>query len=119
RWEDLPFTITMRGTEPRHARDAVLRKRLIAGLGAATRVFAVSSSLKRLSVELGIPDVIVRVVGNGVDSGRFRPRPKDEARRALGLAAGAHVLITVGGLVERKGFHRVIACMPELCDQIP
>jgi teichuronic acid biosynthesis glycosyltransferase TuaC len=61
----------------------------------------------------------VRVVGNGVDSSIFRPMAKDEARRALGLADGAHVLITVGGLVERKGFHRVIACMPELCEQFP
>lgn len=119
RWENLPFTVTMRGTEPRHARDAGLRKRLIAGLGAATRVFAVSSSLKRLAVELGIPGNNVRVVGNGVDSGRFRPRPRDEARRALGLADEAQVLITIGGLVERKGFHRVIACMPELCEQFP
>jgi glycosyltransferase involved in cell wall biosynthesis len=119
RWEKLPFTITMRGTEPRHARDARLRKRLVAGLASAKRVFAVSSSLKRLAIDLGVPAVVVRVVGNGVDSCRFKPMARDEARRALGLAEGAAVLITVGGLVERKGFHRVIACLPELCQQFP
>jgi glycosyltransferase involved in cell wall biosynthesis len=27
------------------------------------------------------------------------------------------VLVTVGGLVERKGFHRVIECLPALCAQ--
>jgi glycosyltransferase involved in cell wall biosynthesis len=32
----------------------------------------------------------------------------------LPLTESAKVLITVGGLVERKGFHRVIACLPEL-----
>jgi glycosyltransferase involved in cell wall biosynthesis len=59
------------------------------------------------------------VVGNGVDSRRFQPMAKDDARRTLGLAAGAKVLVTVGGLVERKGFHRVIACLPELCGRFP
>lgn len=119
RWERLPFTVTMRGTEPRHARDAALRKRLVAGLKSASRVFAVSASLKRLAIELGIPDAAVRVVGNGVDSSRFRPLANDEARRELGIADEAHVLVTVGGLVERKGFHRVIACLPLLLDEFP
>jgi glycosyltransferase involved in cell wall biosynthesis len=31
----------------------------------------------------------------------------------------AKVLVTVGGLVERKGFHRVIACLPELLKAHP
>jgi teichuronic acid biosynthesis glycosyltransferase TuaC len=119
RWEHLPFTITLRGTEPRHSRDLALRKRLLAGLQAADRVFAVSASLKRVAVELGVPEATVLVVGNGVDSTRFQPMAKGDARRTLGLAAGAQVLVTVGGLVERKGFHRVIACMPELCRRFP
>jgi glycosyltransferase involved in cell wall biosynthesis len=29
------------------------------------------------------------------------------------------VLVTVGGLVERKGFHRVIASLPELLEEFP
>lgn len=35
------------------------------------------------------------------------------------LAESTKVLITVGGLVERKGFHRVIACLPELLKTHP
>lgn len=119
RWEGLPCTITLRGTEVRHSRDPALRKRLVSGLRASTRVFSVSASLKRLAVELGVRDDAVRVVGNGVDSSRFRPMPRAEARRALGLDEDARVLVTVGGLVERKGFHRVIACLPELSTEFP
>lgn len=119
RWEKLPFTVTLRGTEPRHSRDPALRKRLVAGLLQASRVFAVSASLKAVAVELGVPEAAIRVVGNGVDSDRFQPMARDEARRPLGLPAAARILITVGGLVERKGFHRVIACLPELCLQFP
>jgi glycosyltransferase involved in cell wall biosynthesis len=119
RWEKLPFTVTLRGTEPRHSRDPALRKRLVSGLMQASRVFAVSASLKAVAVELGVPEAVIRVVGNGVDSGRFQPMARDEARRPLGLPAAARILITVGGLVERKGFHRVIACLPELSLQFP
>jgi glycosyltransferase involved in cell wall biosynthesis len=119
RWEGLPCTITLRGTELRHSRDPALRRRLLAGLRSATQVFSVSASLKRLAVDLGVPDAAVRVVGNGVDSARFAPMPRGEARRALGLDDEAQVLVTVGGLVERKGFHRVIACLPELREEFP
>jgi glycosyltransferase involved in cell wall biosynthesis len=119
RWAGLPYTVTMRGTEQRHSRDPALRKRLVAGLRGASRVFAVSASLQRVAVQLGIDEGSVMVVGNGVDSSRFQPLPRDEARRALGLDAGARVLVTVGGLVERKGFHRVIACLPDLLARYP
>jgi glycosyltransferase involved in cell wall biosynthesis len=109
----------MRGTELRHSREPALRSRLVAGLRSATRVFSVSASLKRLAMELGLPDAAVRVVGNGVDSARFTPIPCGAARRTYGLDDDARVLVTVGGLVERKGFHRVIDCMPELKKEFP
>jgi glycosyltransferase involved in cell wall biosynthesis len=115
----VPLTLTLRGTEVRHARDPRLRLRVIAALRAARRVFSVSSSLRDLAVQLGIPAERTLVVGNGVDSARFDPMPKIEARRALGLPEDGKVLITVGGLVERKGFHRVIACLPELLGRFP
>jgi len=44
----------------------------------------------------------------------FRPLPRAEARARLGIPADARVLITVGGLCERKGFHRVIEHLPAL-----
>lgn len=110
----VPCTITLRGTEVRHARDAQLRGRLIKALQGARRVFAVSESLRQLAISLGIRPEHVRTVGNGVDAGKFIARDRTEARAALGLDTNAKVLITVGGLVERKGFHRVIDCLPEL-----
>ena len=119
RREGLPCTITLRGTETRHAREPALRRRVVAGLRSASRVFSVSASLKRLAMEVGLPESAVLVVGNGVDTQRFRPLPRAEARSALGLDEEARVLVTVGGLVERKGYHRVIACLPELLEEFP
>ncbi len=119
RWLGVPVTITLRGTESRLARDPVLAPRMVQALHAATRVFAVSDSLRQVAIGLGLAPDKVQVVGNGVDLARFRPMPQAEARRALGLAEDAPVLISVGGLVERKGFHRVIELLPALLQRHP
>lgn len=119
RWLGLPYTLTLRGTEVPHARDPRLLPRLKAALAGAAKVIGVSDSLRRLAISLGTPGERTTVVGNGVDVDTFTPVDRDEARRRLGLPGDARVLITVGGLVERKGFHRVIACMPELMVRHP
>lgn len=119
RWLGVPVTITLRGTEERHARDPVLRPRLFKALDGADRVFAVSESLRQVALGLGIHPDKVRVVGNGVDIDRFVRIPGAPARRELGISDTAKVLVTVGGLVERKGFHRVIECLPVLRQVFP
>jgi len=119
RWLGVPVTITLRGTEQRQARDPALAPKLRAALERATRVFAVSESLRQVALGLGIAAGKVRVVGNGVDLARFNPLPRGEARAALGLAADAPVLVSVGGLCERKGFHRVIERLPALRERFP
>jgi glycosyltransferase involved in cell wall biosynthesis len=92
---------------------------MLDALKAATRIFAVSDSLRHLAIRLGVPDARIRTVGNGVDSARFQPVARSAARRTLEIPEDARVLITVGGLVERKGFHRVIACLPSLLQEFP
>lgn len=119
RWLDVPVTITLRGTETRHARDPVLRRLVRRGLQQAKRVFSVSESLRQIALSLDITPDKVRVVGNGVDVEKFVPIEKGEARRTLRLASDVPVLVTVGGLVERKGFHRVIECLPVLRASFP
>jgi teichuronic acid biosynthesis glycosyltransferase TuaC len=115
----VPCTVTLRGTEARHASDPQLRPQLSAALKLAARVFAVADSLRDVAIALGVQRDSVRTVGNGVDSTKFRARERPVQRDQLGLPQDAAVLITVGGLVERKGFHRVIACMPELLRRFP
>lgn len=114
RWLGVPVTITMRGTEMRHAKDPVLRPLLAKALKRADRVFAVSESLRQVALGLGVPPERVRVVGNGVDLARFQPIDRAAARAALGLPVPGPVLVSVGGLCERKGFHRLIDCLPAL-----
>jgi len=58
-------------------------------------------------------------VKTGVDIDKFHPLPREACRRALGLEGRGPVLVTVGALVERKGFHRVIELLPRLLEKHP
>ncbi len=118
-WLGVPYTVTLRGTESRHLADPAFRPRLKHALARAAKVFSVSESLRQVALAAGVEPGRTRVVGNGVDLARFYPLDKAEQRRALGLGVDAPVLITVGGLVERKGFHRVMACLPALREEFP
>jgi glycosyltransferase involved in cell wall biosynthesis len=119
RWLNVPVTVTLRGTEARYAHDRALRRRVRAALQRADKIFAVAESLKRVALSLGVPEDKVRVIGNGVDLQRFYPLPKAHARSQLGLPQDVPVLVSVGGLVERKGFHRVLECLPALLKRFP
>ena len=119
KWLNLPVTITLRGTEVPHSRVPALRKRLVKALQDASWIFSVSQALKDHVVGLGVSEEKIQVVGNGVDTEKFQPVPKEEAREALSLDARGPVLISVGALVERKGFHRVIEVLPRLVESYP
>ncbi|MDZ4104136.1 MAG: glycosyltransferase family 4 protein [Hydrogenophaga sp.] len=119
RWLKVPVTITMRGTEDRHSRSASLAPLLRRALVGCQQIFSVSDALKQVAVGLGVPGDKVEVVGNGVDAQKFHPMDRAECRQALGIPVDARVLISVGGLVERKGFHRVIEVLPSLIQSHP
>ncbi len=120
RWFGVPVTITLRGTESRLAAEAGgHRRRISIALRRAAHVFTVSGSLRELALSLGAEPERVTVVPNGVDTDRFAPLPLAEARRLLGLPPAAPVLVSVGTLVERKGFHRVIDLLPALRREHP
>ena len=119
KWLGWPVSITLRGTESRQLKDATLAPQVVAAVQEADQVISVSDSLRQLLVAAGADASHIEVVGNGVDIGKFSRQPRDEARRALGIPADARVLISVGGLVERKGFHRVLDVLPELIQEFP
>lgn len=118
-WIGVPVTVTLRGTEVPLARDPRRRHRILKALENADAIFSVSDSLKQQAVDMGIEGSKIKVIPNGVDSERFRPVAKALARQKLGLPLDARILISVGALVERKGFHRVIEVLPRLSDHYP
>jgi teichuronic acid biosynthesis glycosyltransferase TuaC len=114
-----PVAITVRGTIRKLTRFPLVRRQIRYALNNAAKIFAVCDDLKNAVVELGISPEKVFVVPNGVDIEKFKPVDRLAARRELGLPIDTRVLISVGGLVKRKGFHRLIAALPEIGKTIP
>lgn len=75
---------------------------------SADRVFAVSSFTADHVAELGLSRERIAIIGNGVDTTRFTPPPSNE-----------ETILTVGGLVDRKGHDIVIDAMARLKDRRP
>ena len=100
----VPCTVTLRGTEARHASDPQLRPQLSAALKLAARVFAVADSLRDVAISLGVQRDSVRTVGNGVDSTKFRVCERSVQRDQLGLPQDAAVLITVADWSSARVF---------------
>lgn len=119
RWLGLPYLITLRGKEERLRHTPDIGLRMARALSRADKVIAVSAALRQVGIELGAREADAHLIGNGIDLDKFRPIPQVEARRLLGIATDAQVLVSVGGLVERKGFHRVIECLPQLLRDHP
>ncbi|MEQ8264478.1 glycosyltransferase [Pseudohaliea sp.] len=119
RWLSIPFVVTLRGTEVRCCGTPALRKRLLRALNRAASVITVANSLRDVVSAAGADPAKIERIGNGVDCERFQPVDRKEARRRLDLPVGVPVLISVGGLVARKGFHRVIEILPALRERWP
>jgi glycosyltransferase involved in cell wall biosynthesis len=80
----------------------------------AAGIVTVSHELKQKVLALGAAPEKVQVIGNGVDAQRFHPVDQTEARRRLGLAADAKVIVSVGALVPYKGFQHLIAAVGQI-----
>jgi teichuronic acid biosynthesis glycosyltransferase TuaC len=118
--QNLPLTVTIRGSKDEWLIGTLREKFLKSTLKAAARVVSVSAALQlNVAKKLDTSPEKCIVIGNGVDLDKFGPVPKDEARAALGLGSDAKVIISVGGLVERKGFHRIIPLLPRIRQQFP
>ena len=111
---NLPITITARGTDvnliPRFTIPRLLIQRAIRDSSA---LIAVSAALKQVLVDLGAPDHKVTVLRNGVETALFHP-PADRAAARAALGLTGPTLVSVGGLIERKGHHRTIEAMRQL-----
>jgi teichuronic acid biosynthesis glycosyltransferase TuaC len=116
----IPLTITLRGTKDLRLLGTNREPLMKAALDTAQRVFSVSDSLKvEIGARLKQPKDKILVVRNGVDLSKFHPVDKREARRRLNIPESAPVIISVGGLVDGKGFHRVIPLIRRIKTDFP
>ena len=88
-------------------------------LNEADGILAVSNSLKATTAAAGASAEKIRVIGNGVDTTRFHPLDRAEARRALRIEGPGPFVISVGTLDPNKGHQLLIAALAELTGRYP
>ena len=79
-------------------------------LREADRIIAVSGATKDYVLSLGAKPKKVKVLHNGVDLDKFRPRAKkrEEMRRKLGIPQNTIIVLTVRRLVYKNGVDTLI-----------
>jgi glycosyltransferase involved in cell wall biosynthesis len=115
----VPVTITIRGTIRKYAGKQLIRPQISYALAKAARIFAVCDDLRQAALDFFPCQEKAVVVGNGVDTNKFYLLDRQSARQALNLGPDRKILISIGGLTERKGFHRIIRVLPQLMDRFP
>ncbi len=114
-----PVTITVRGTIKKLLKYPLIKAQIKYALRKSVKVFTVCNDLKKTVTTLEIPEEKIIVVPNGVDIEQFKPVEKVKLRKELGLPEDRKIMISVGGLVERKGFHRIVSALSSIKKVIP
>ena len=114
-----PVVVTLRGTEIDFLKFRMRTALMRWAIRRADRVIAVSGELAELALSFGADRSRVSVIINGVDTDRFRPIARIEARHRLGLPATRPLLVSVGHLIPRKGFHRLLRTLPAVLETQP
>jgi glycosyltransferase involved in cell wall biosynthesis len=113
-----PVSITIRGDDiSTFANYPARRKRIVYGLNHALCGIAVCNALREAAIEKGAQGDNITVVPNGVDTEKFRAILQTKARAKLNLPQERRVVLSVGHLTERKGFHHIIDAIKMLVEK--
>jgi len=110
-----PVIITVRGTDINLYPKYFLRRRLIIyALKKADKIISVCEALKKRVINLGINESKTVVIPNGIDTKLFYHLDKLSVRKILNLPLNKKIILSIGHLVELKGFHYVIEAIHKL-----
>jgi phosphatidylinositol alpha-1,6-mannosyltransferase len=112
----VPLVITLHGSDVAIAeRVGLLRGFTRKALTSAAAVTAVSEDLRERVERLGSDPGITRTIHLGVDTEAFAPHEVDPSIRArLGAPVDDLLVVTIGRLVEKKGFRYLISAASQL-----
>jgi glycosyltransferase involved in cell wall biosynthesis len=116
----LPVVVSARGSDLNlFPSFPLIRPQIRRTLREAAGRIAVSAALGQAAREVAAADCDVRVIGNGVDTARFFPVDRGEARQRLGLPPQAQIVVSVAALVPVKGHARLFRAFQTLRVKLP
>lgn len=117
----IPLTITIPGSDVYlGSRNFILRFMIRLAAKLSQSVISDSQHYLEQLHALGVQPEREFVIRYGVDTQKFNIAPKDQlVLRGLGLNSSSSIILAVGRLVPKKGFHYLIQAMPEILRQKP
>jgi glycosyltransferase involved in cell wall biosynthesis len=116
----LPVFVSARGTDINlFPTFRTIRPMIRWTLRRVAGAISVCTPLHEAMLQLGLPPEKGCVIGNGIDLERFQRVDSAVARKRLQLPENARILVAVGGLIERKGFHYLIPALAKILPQHP
>ena len=114
----VPLVISALGTIERKVayEGSYTSRQIIEAMNFADKVLSVSEDLKLHIVNLGINENKVHVVPNGVDTEKFKPAGKENARNLLNLPQDKNIVLFVGALRKIKGVDYLIEAAKNFVD---
>lgn len=119
RLRGIPFAVFTHGLDIRRPQTRRNRELFNALLRAALIVFSNSRATADMAQRIGAGAEKIQVVWPSIEPGELTSAiPPEALRRKYGLE-GKKCILTVGRLVERKGFDMVIRALPLVCEAVP
>jgi glycosyltransferase involved in cell wall biosynthesis len=87
---------------------------ILAAVHSAAAVTTVSRPLADVLIAAGADAAKITVIGNGVDTGVFKPGDRAAARLALGIPAAERIIVCIARLSEEKGVHILVQALHRL-----
>jgi glycosyltransferase involved in cell wall biosynthesis len=117
----LPVAVGLHGSDVFLAERRLARPLVARALARVSALTSCSPELARRIEALGFDPARTRVVPYGVDVGLFRPDPERRPlwRARLGVPQGAPLVLGVGRMVTKKGFHLLLAELSRLFARVP
>jgi teichuronic acid biosynthesis glycosyltransferase TuaC len=116
----IPVIVSARGTDMNlFPSFALIRPMIRWTLENAAGTIGVCETLKDEMIAFGAAKNRSIAIGNGIDLERFTSVDRREARRRLGIPGDSQVIVSVGALIPRKGYHLLIPAFAELARKNP
>lgn len=116
----IPVVISARGTDMNlFPSFRLIRPMIRWTLEKAAGTIGVCEALTSAMVKLGAAKCRSTTIGNGIDLERFTPIEREESRRRLRIPSDSEVIVSVGALIPRKGYHLLIPAVAELAPRHP
>jgi glycosyltransferase involved in cell wall biosynthesis len=116
----LPVFVSARGTDMNlFPSFRLIRPMIRWTLENTAGTIGVCETLRKAMVAMGASEGFSTTIGNGIDLERFSPVDCQEARLRLGIQTDAEVIVSVGALIPRKGYHFLIPALAKISSKHP